>query len=664
MEELGKEAQEWLAKHAVLLGPEELPFEEEKIQDTFRAKDGEWPIPYKVPYMGIFAEISDEESFNRIVGDQTNWAAILGRSDMYQAWIVPQAVSIFGRPWFNRRQWGMRQWSHSIFGENTQENGNPIANTTIGRSVIFRIVARVEHALDRYLSGGGCAGKATKKPGGYIVRSIANEFVREICSDMGYRLARTKMCPNCLATKRGRARRCEAKHIRDGLYSCERCSEDARNLSLVVERHKAEGIPISAKISDNFGRALRFSEFSGIVCVCPNNECRGHFVPVNFVENEKWWSTPDGIRASKALSHVRILKDARSFRAPSDDLMMLPLCCPFCGEHFTPASALRAKAGFQGCSGKFTGLPSAFIWTKVIGRDASVDGEEITQIKGAMVDDSNIDPSQAITAWQRVGFLVGELAIHAQSSNMLTAPSIISRCFYEGVADWMMEHPCDASRYFFDWTVSEGSKKTTHVMKGSETAIHHAILRAWIKRISGRIVEIRNARGSKMKSLEDLKWFCHPPTYAGGPKVSFTGVLDQGLRIQINNNTLSIGKTKDKPRMAWIMSIKKIESNNIFGPELLLQMRACDWRSVTMSPKSGLIAGDMIKIVALLMPGHHCHAPIQRIIRLRTSLLSAMIERIRLEEGGQSSDKVFWQEWHRQADVAKKATGIGIRQGA
>lgn len=632
MKDLEKEAQEWLAKHAVLLGPEELLFEEEKCEKVLCTKDGQWPVPYMVPHMGVFAEIKDTESFNRIVGNPQNWSIILGRTDLYHAWIVPQAIIIFGQAWFNNKQWGnsMRRGPPpSLFDSDDRRvaraAGLSMANTPVGRSVILRIVSKIEHALDMYLSGGGRAKTGViKKPGGYIVCSIANEFIQDAGADMGFRMVRVRACPNCLATRRGRARRSEVKHIRDNIYACERCIDNARNLALTITRNQEDQTPVLSRFVTEHQRAARFSEFSGMVCICPNSACQGHFVPIDSIEDPNWWLTSEGIKASEAILQIRPLRGIQQFREPPESLKMLPLCCPFCNEHFTPATALTAQSGFHGKSGKFTGLPSILIWVRS-SDNMRVTAREIdlTKLKGGLVDDSNIDPSKHIVAKQRTNLLIGELAIQAQKLGNKSAPSIISRCFYEAVAEWMFNYPEDASSYFFNWVVSErllteiernrvtscDTKKTTIVVKGQETAIHQTILYTWLGKISKHMREIRRVKESKIRSLEDLKWFCRPPVYNGGPKVSFVTTVDSGLKIPNMSKLAVIKGVVDKPRIAWILSVRKIDSNELLGTELIQHVRICEWQGIIMSEESGLKLGDSVKVVALMMPGHHCMRP-------------------------------------------------------
>jgi hypothetical protein len=527
-----------------------------------------------------------------------------------------------------------------------------------------------------YLSGGGCSktDDRIKRPGGYIVESIANEFVRDAGADMGFRLTRVRACPNCLATRPGRMRRSIVHHARDNLYKCDQCADTARNLDLAIANHRERGTEVPQEILEEHRRVGCFAEFSGVVCVCPNGACGGRFVPISCADDPQWWSTPDGRAMWEAALRLRAPKGSQSFREPPEVFLGLRLRCPFCGERFTPGVALAAASGFRGQSGKFTGLPSVFTWVKHVSR-----GEDMRYTNGLLLsetlaDTSCVDPACLITANQRVRVLSGELAIHAQALGERTAPAIVSRCFCEVVSKWMLEHPEDASNYFFDWSVAERPstptemgkdpkcdiRKTTTVTRGRETAIHQTILHNWLASISERMADIRRIKGSAMRSLEDLKWFCRPPAYNGGPRVSFVSTVGKDLRIPNAARLASIGKATDKPRMAWVLSVRRIMPDGRNEPELLPFMRVFEWQTIMMSEQSGLKPGDKVKIVALMMPGHHCHAPIQRIVRLRTSLLSAMIERIRSEEAGEASDAAFWREWQKRAETARKATGIGL----
>jgi hypothetical protein len=679
MKELENDAQEWLARHAVLLGPEELPFEEERLEEALRARDGEWPVPCRVEHMGVFAEIEDAASFNRIVGDPRSWPIVLGRPDLYHAWIVPQAINIFGRTWFNQKQGG--NWMRPgpqlpLFDDEARQSahkaGKTMAETPAGRAAIVRIMARTEHALDKYLSGGGLAKSGgVKKPGGYIVRSIANEFIQDATADMGYRMVRARACPNCLAMRSGKARRSRIRRTQGNFYACDQCSETARNIASVLEACVRKGEPLPDRLVSEHERALRFSEFCGTVFVCPNDQCRGRFVPADSVADQGWWATSDGIEARRIIADAKAPKGVLRFREPPKGLSGLPLYCPFCDMRFAPGSASVLHTGFRGKSGMMTGLPTMFVWAA---KDVPLQkADPGPQAERVLVDESSIDPAVRIMVGQRIGVLVGELAIHARRIGRGTVPSIISFCFCEAVASWMLDHPEDASGYFFDWlskdrrptevelAKSPGAKtrKTTKVARGREAAIHQSILGAWLDSILGHMRQIRKVEGSGMRSLEDLKWFCRPPAYSGGPRVEFSAKVGEDLCIRYMGGLRSTKDASERPRMAKILSIRLAGA----GKDMVGQIKSTEWRTIRMSEASGLKPGDPVHVSALMMPDHHCHAPIKRISRLRTDLLASIIDRVRKEEASGNSDVAFWREWQKRAEEARKETGIGIQQG-
>ena len=245
----------------------------------------------------------------------------------------------------------------------------------------------------------------------------------------------------------------------------------------------------------------------------------------------------------------------------------------------------------------------------------------------------------------------------------------MSRCFYEAVAQWAERHPSDAVNYFFGWSTSDReltpkemgrlpghrTKKVTAVTRGMETVIHHSIMAAWFSRISDCMCEIRQVGGSGVRALEDLKWFCRAPVYNGGPKVAFMADVDGRLRIRNDSPLKALGTKVPKPRFAWVISVQKVNCDKGLGPNIVSFMRACEWQAIRMDGRSGLSPGDKVWVVALMMPGHHCPAPIQRIIRLRTTVLSPIVDRVKREESGEARDMAFWQDWDKRAKNAKGA---------
>ena len=241
MSDLNEQARQWLTEHAADLEQEELPSEQEKMEADCALADGRWPEPKPVSDLGVFADIDDEEGFNRIVGNPANWPTILHRSVLYRSWILPQAILVFGKRWFDRCKWRssiQRGLRFPLFSEDerfqARESGVALEDTGAGRVKIARISARVEHALGMYLDGGGRirGSDRAKQPGGYIVDSIKNEFMREIADERGYKLERARACPYCLKTRRGRARRVAVIAENGHWYSCERCAAVTRNLEM------------------------------------------------------------------------------------------------------------------------------------------------------------------------------------------------------------------------------------------------------------------------------------------------------------------------------------------------------------------------------------------------------------------------------------------------
>jgi hypothetical protein len=659
MSDRQERAKRWLEEHAAELEQEELPSEQEKMEAELSLDSGRWPEPRSVPSMGVFARIEDEDSFNRVIGDTANWPVLRHRSVLYRNWVLPHAILIFGKRWFDRCKWRssiQRGVPFPLFDEaerqQARENGLSLDETPAGRVRIARISSRVEHALSMYLEGGGLAANDSsaeaKAPGGYITDAIKNEFMREIADENGYKLARVRACPYCLKTRKGRSRRVALVFEGDNRYSCDRCASVMRNLEGGLGSMQ-DGMRHFAK--DELKRVRVFASMSGTASLCPNEGCRG-IVPLNAVGNPAWWATAEGTAAKTCLELRKSLKGSKRFRKPPPELADMPLECPYCGKRFSPRSA----------PGGLTGLPTIFVWRvqdmdRLDKPSAAGRRNAGSSMKEALADDSH-DIEGRIAARQRAEMLMGELAIRASESSGGTVSAILSRCFYLGAADWLAAHPDDASAYFLDWESSSGSgdgSRMTKVVKGKEASVHQTILHAWMARIERAMPELRKAKDGRMRSLRDLKWLCQPPLYAGGPKSSFSAQVGPGLRVPSRSR---LGRSaKNRPRIAWILSLRRAD-----GQDLTQHIRACEWHAVLMEASSGLSAGDRVEVEALMMPGHHCHAPIQRIIRLRTSVLSSIVEKIRLEEETGETDPAFWNDWRKRADEAMRA--VGMQHGA
>jgi len=53
------------------------------------------------------------------------------------------------------------------------------------------------------------------------------------------------------------------------------------------------------------------------------------------------------------------------------------------------------------------------------------------------------------------------------------------------------------------------------------------------------------------------------------------------------------------------------------------------------------------------MPGHHSHAPIKRMARLKSFLGESIINKIVQEEALGLRDKEFWKEWNKKLELVR-----------
>ena len=682
MKNLDEEAARWLNKHAHELEPEELPSEEDKMEAAQSFFSGRWPLPRSVSRMGVFAGIEDEASFNRIVGDPGTWERILRRKDLHRDWIQPQAILIFGKGWFDRVKMKasiQRLIPFPLFSEHQRQasrlTGVALEDTDAGRSKIIRIIARVEHALEMYLKGGGRSATGhIKRPGGYIIDSIRNEFIREIGADLGYRMTQAAICPRCVSVFRGPRKRKTLLRERGREFVCDQCSDASRNLELHIAKLEQEGdtkhLPAVRK---EFRRALIFRELSGITCVCPSSQCPGRFVPIKSVADPMWWKSDVGRIAEKALSTMRPVKGTQRFREPPAALLPIPLSCPFCDVSFTLAEAITKQTGFKQKSGWLTGLPTMSIWKqreeqvldRLLGRKRP--GAEVTTMKDRLADVPS-NPGERIAIRQRVGVLAGELLMELARMNDSTVTGVLSRCFYEGLLDWMHRYSKDASEYFFSWSSGErqltdkeqkaqpgrSMKKSTSVVRGQEAAIHQTVLHAWIRRIAHNIPKIRKMSGSKISSISDLKWLCHTPKYRSGPRSVFTATVEPGSYVPNTSRIAPRNPALPKPRLAWIISMRREEPDG-WGSDISEFISACEWQGLRISSQADVKPGDRVRVEALMMPGHPCHAPIQRVIRMRTGFFAPIVNKIREEEQHGERDPSFWRKWRKSVEAAKSA---------
>lgn len=658
MEETNDQVKKWLTEHADQLEPEEIIPEAEKQ----KLLNGSWPQPSEVENLGVFAGIKNPDGFNEIIGNPDNWPVIRSRPNLFEKWVLPHAVLHFGKLWFDRVK---RQASISrgvpfpLFSEE-ERHGN-IENTPSGKAKIAKIVEKISVVLRTYLEGKWYDG-TRKNPSGYIIESLRNKFVKELGVDMGYKFKVALACPYCLTSTPS------AKVVLDShpyrMYSCSRCEAAAKNLFLEVEALKEKNSPDLNRIKNMMERRKTFEKFLGITCICPSDDCAGRFVPLTCVD-----SSHLGKRYVKgALKNLSISKNTQIFRKPPPTLLDFPLTCPYCGTKFTPRKALRMASGFKGKSGHFTGLPSIRVWVKKeeaildepkMMRDGSFSGTS----KDAIAATPDYSDNQIVIK-QRLNLLIGEIIIHMSRANKNTVAGLSTWYFLLATLHWISKYPDDAHNYLFNWKEKErdltelekarypGQTKRKMVTKtrGVEAAVHQAIFHEWLKVLEDNIAEFTEL-DRKIRSLKDFRWFARCPSFSGGPETIFYAVVDSGGKIP-NQTPIRKRGSKKIPRLAKICSIR------LDGKECIQDMESSEWQAIKLKPDAKLKAGDKVLVEALVMSSHPTHAPIQRVLRLRSMLLKDIINKILLEERTGQTNKEFWQIWKRRVKNARKKTGI------
>ena len=626
----------WLAEHADQLSPEELISEAEKQ----RLFDGSWPEPQEIEDLGVFANIKDGDSFNDIVSNPENWSIILNRSNLFEKWILPHAVLYFGKLWFDRVK---RQNSISrgvpfpLFSEDEKQRN--IETTPQGRAKIAKIVEKISVVLKTYLEGKWYDG-TTRKPSGYIIDSLRNEFVREIGLDMGYKFRNALACPYCLISNP--PSRVVLESYPNRLYSCPKCKEIVENLKLKINslKNKAE----LDQIIKMKNIREKFKEFIGITCICPSDRCPGYFVPLSCVDQSM---VKQNIRG--ALKDIVISKNVRMFSRPPDPLLDFHLTCPYCGTNFTPKEALRQKSGFKGKSGFLTGLPSIRIWVKR--EEITLDETHISQ-KGTLIESLKdrlaADPSGSenkIAIKQRLNLIIDEIIFHMSRVNKNTISGLSTWYFLMSVIAWILKYSSDADNYFFGWKVNMNTR-------GKEASVHQAIFHEWMDILEQNIDEFKQL-DPRIRNLKDFKWFARSPKFTGGPETEFYSEVDEGNRI-INKTPIRKRKSKKVPRLARVYSVRKD------GVEFIQDVEMVEWQAIKLKSTSLLKPKDKVLVEAIVMSSHPTHAPIQRMLRLRSILLENIVSKIVQEEKTGQSDKLFWKNWRNKVANAKKRTGICI----
>jgi hypothetical protein len=661
---LDKEAEKWLEEHQWELEPEEILSEEEKQKQTFEELDfekslmtGFWP---KTISNTEFKQINTQKGFTLIISNPQNWKKILNSTELYHQWILPNAILLFGKPWFDKVKWRSRISGGVPFSMFTKDekdyasrNNIPLENTSSGKAKIAKIVGKISHALRTYLSGEWYDGTFIKNPGGYLINSLKNDFMREIGKDMGFKLTYVPACPYCLSARS--SYKVPLIYHGSNIYSCPRCKAS-------LENSKPERFGSQQKILDYHQNDSY--EFYGITCVCPSNSCSGSFVPFYFSESN----------LNNICKEYMIGKGTNRFYLPPEEMLDINLKCPFCKIYFTPREALELKSGYKQKSGYLTGLPVMPLWQNNSSSEKDInemDESDMPTHKNDINCESSISSAFiGVIFKQRIDILVGELTIKISKLNINNLVDLHSWFFYNAAIKWMTEYIEDAARYFFDCNISireptdkekllcpeKNIKKVTNSVRGQDVAVHQSFFHIWLDLLEQNI-KFFNKLDSNINNIGDLGWFCHSPKFSGGPIIKFNSEIGDKKRITNKTEVFQLDGQKHTPRLVKIFSIKKSIDNDL-GVDYIKDIKFCEWHSIQLLPNSSLEFGDKVIVEALIMPGHHSHAPIQRIMRLRKNVLGKIINKVIEEELAGKTDIAYWKDWRATVKKAQKIVGL------
>lgn len=623
----------WFSEHFDQIIPEELISEESK-QKLF---SGEWPIPEEVDDLGIFVHITTNKNFNRIIGDPRNWPIILARPDLYEKWILPYAVLLFGKTWFDRvknKKNISRGIPFPLFPA-----GSYIKDGSLEKARIAQIAEKTSIVLRTYIEGKWFKYGNYRSPGAYIISSLKNEFIRQIAHDYGYKTSTRAVCPYCLASKP--QYKITLSDFGNRVYGCPRCQFIAEDLRTEIYNLSLQDKPIPETLTDSLHTRERFERFIGITCVCPNDQCNGKFVPISCTDLKENGKIKYDI-------DFRMTKNVNFFRRPPDSMLDIVLTCPYCKTKFSPRTALKSKSGFKDKSGFITGLPHTLNWVckDNLVLDVIEESEHGTHdsLKNRIATEPILS-EENIAQKQRLNIIIGEIIIRMSEVSTKTTSGLLSWYFLLAVLVWINKHNTDAHNFFFNW-----KNKDT---RGRESATHQAIFYQWINLIEENIKEFRK-KDLNIKSIKDFSWLCRKPKFSGGPKTIFTSVVNNGY-ISNKTNIHDRKKNIEAPRLVKIISIKRDKQNFINDIESL------EWQRIKLKSNTSLKNGDKIVVTALVMSSHPTHAPIQRILRLRSIMLKDTIERILLEEQTGDIEYDYWQNWKIKEREARKTIGIDIK---
>lgn len=247
-------------------------------------KDESWVVPIKLKGFEKYDNIGSIDTFNKIISNPNNAREILENENLLKYWIVPNAILLFGKVWFDRVKWKpfiSRSIPFPLFTANDRakavELGISLEELTYGKSVIAQIIKKTDEVLRIYLNGNCCKDKPNKLVGGYITFSIKNQISRDIGKDLGYKIVPMSACPRCLS--KSNKLKTPVKSISKYTKSCYKCKEEAKNLKVRLNIHSTE------ELKKAFNNASKFKYFSATTCICPNNNCLGKFIPISCLSN-------------------------------------------------------------------------------------------------------------------------------------------------------------------------------------------------------------------------------------------------------------------------------------------------------------------------------------------------------------------------------------------
>lgn len=196
-----------------------------------------WPQPEWGEYPEQFKEINSKCLFDNIVLIPENRKIILINNDLYYKWVLPYAVLLFGKTWFDKLKWGScisRGSPFSLFSQTEKDFSIkcevPIEGTVFGKARIAKIIIKISAVLRKYLING-----QDKPFGNYLSKSLKNNLSTEKNSENGLKMVSVLMCPNCLNDKMPFKVPLQSK---GDFYECPRCKNLNETFKLIGENRE------------------------------------------------------------------------------------------------------------------------------------------------------------------------------------------------------------------------------------------------------------------------------------------------------------------------------------------------------------------------------------------------------------------------------------------